>query len=571
MKKQKVNLSNDIACYDVTGQIKDSILNNFIDHIKQYPQDCYQVAKQAFYQCHRKGSSILANVIFAFIPTLMRGSATKNTFYIMLYGPYYGVYSSDDKVIKLALDRVDPTYKDFNYRNIKRHLESLDLQCRKVDYNMTHKFHWIPFSNGIYDIDTSKLMAFSKKRFITVKLPYNFISHKEWLKEKDTPIYKILGGVNPQTYHISKYLLNQTVLNFIKNFFNTISNKDENMKMQLFAESMDFYEPYASFGKYVFNIGNGSNGKSIWFDFISAQVAGLISGISVDHLNAKTVSSFRNTFGNFCADADDNPYVKNDEYFKKVATGDPVETKKLYQNIHLENFKSANIQNTNTLIKFKNRSKPILSRILYVYFPHQYDQDEHTIPREILDKIFNSNIFRQVYARWLLINHGDIDSYPVTKKSKELLQFYKNNGDPIKTFASYLRKFRVNRFPLTQLFKAFELWCENNHISQYSRMDFERNFIKDTDYYKSRLQFNQNQIHMDNEVLNELDIGYHINLSRFINTQHRCWVCDKYDKYNHTKLRTRLHASQGRNKSHIINRKHSTYEILPKDTPTPFD
>ena len=375
------------------------------------------------------------------------------------------IYAKGEEIQKLMIKEIE----ELSSRQRKEILEYLKLIAPPKIRNDNGV---VAFNNGIYSILEDKLYPFSPDFVITNQISWNY---------------------NPNIY---SELMDHTLNKFI------CSEKDARNLLEEIIGYIFFTKN--ELGKAFVIVGDKANGKSTFLKILSHLIGK--SNVSALNLDDITNSRFRlyqvaNKLLNIGDDIGSG-YIPESENFRKLVTGDIITAEQKGKDPIEFNCYAKFIFSANEIPKIKDPTGATARRVIIIPFLNSFTQANKDYDPYFLDKIKNKDCMEYLIKvgieglKRVLKNK----KFSETEKTKELLDKFNRNNNPLFEFIDYLENdslipmefdYIINNYPCTAIFeghfnvdnKQYELtgykdWANKNGYKAISYNTFKENMCK---------------------------------------------------------------------------------------------
>ena len=375
------------------------------------------------------------------------------------------IYAKGEEIQKLMIKEIE----ELSSRQRKEILEYLKLIAPPKIRNDNGV---VAFNNGIYSILEDKLYPFSPDFVITNQISWNY---------------------NPNIY---SELMDHTLNKFI------CSEKDARNLLEEIIGYIFFTKN--ELGKAFVIVGDKANGKSTFLKILSHLIGK--SNVSALNLDDITNSRFRlyqvaNKLLNIGDDIGSG-YIPESENFRKLVTGDIITAEQKGKDPIEFNCYAKFIFSANEIPKIKDPTGATARRVIIIPFLNSFTQANKDYDPYFLDKIKNKDCMEYLIKigieglKRVLKNK----KFSETEKTKELLDKFNRNNNPLFEFVDYLENdslipmefdYIINNYPCTAIFeghfnvdnKQYELtgykdWANKNGYKAISYNTFKENMCK---------------------------------------------------------------------------------------------
>ena len=355
-----------------------------------------------------------------------------------------GVYVDGLHDIEREMIKIIPTLTS---RNRSEVIKYLYLIAPTVT-NMADA-RYIPFKNGIYNIEDCKLEPFRPEIVVKNKIPFNY------------------------NYDAYNETMDQ-MLDRVSCYDDQIRDLLEELAGYIFYRRNELRKGF------IF-IGDKANGKSTYMDCLNYMVG----GHNRTALDLKELGDrFRTAelYGKLLCAGDDigDEFIPNPAIFKKVVSGDPIVVERKGQDpFTLYNYAKC-IWSANNIPRIKDKTGAVLDRLVIVPFNANFSKDSEGFDPYIKYKLRSESAMEYLIQLGLdglkrvLNNSG----FTICDKVQEELREYSENNNPI---IGFLRELDVDvdilNQPTKDVYMRYKLYCADNGFNPMSAGEFTK-YIK---------------------------------------------------------------------------------------------
>ena len=385
------------------------------------------------------------------------------------------IYAKGEEIQKLMIKEIE----ELSSRQRKEILEYLKLIAPQKVRNDNGV---VAFNNGIYSILEDKLYPFSPDFVITNQISWNY---------------------NPNIY---SELMDHTLNKFI------CSEKDARNLLEEIIGYIFFTKN--ELGKAFVIVGDKANGKSTFLKILSHLIGK--SNVSALNLDDITNSRFRlyqvaNKLLNIGDDIGSG-YIPESENFRKLVTGDIITAEQKGKDPVEFSCYAKFIFSANEIPKIKDPTGATARRVIIIPFLNSFTQANKDYDPYFLDKIKNKDCMEYLIKvgieglKRVLKNK----KFSETEKTKELLDKFNRNNNPLFEFIDYLENdssipmefdYIINNYPCTAIFEGqfissnnsenivgYKEWANKNGYKPISFNTFKENMCKNFNLDVKRLR-----------------------------------------------------------------------------------
>ena len=380
---------------------------------------------------------------------------------VYYYNPKTNLYDKSRKSIEKLMLCVENTLTERARNDV---YEWIRVESDTLAYVTNPRF--IPFRNGVYDMQQHKLTPFSPKHPFLYKLPFDYNPKATQEPEFGSKHWKLSKWIN--------------ALSMSDGYFDENKNK---LIWQILACALHLHSPAGDLAFWLIDNGHGRSGKGT-FQALITNLAG------VNNVGSLKIAEFGHRFRTAAllkpvVIGDDNPptYISDNSNFRSAVTHDQVfvETKgKQGYDIYP---RSLIIQSMNNFPKFKDTTFANLRRQRVIKFNHEFKEGE--FDPNIKGKYMQDPKLLEWLALKIITEEEagnlDIDNIVNTSESEELLEGMQRDNDPVFNFASELLTGDIKStvFSTDLMYNIFLAWNEDSeHVSINMRPRRFKNELK---------------------------------------------------------------------------------------------
>lgn len=230
--------------------------------------------------------------------------------------------------------------------------------------------------------------------------------------------------------------------------------------------------------KMLLLLGSGSNGKSVFFEIFSAVLgAENVSNCSMKELSMENFRpEIEGKLLNYCSELSPNFDV---EIFKKLASGEPIYAKKVYENAYRINDYAKMIFNCNDLPKITENTRAFFRRFLIIHF-------DVTISKDRMNFSLAKNIIAEELPgvlNWMLLGLDRLQKNNMLsfcKASDEILDMYEKENDSIILFIEEFRYCHsaTNSMKSKFIYSQYKDFCIESGYRPLDALHFSRSLVE---------------------------------------------------------------------------------------------
>lgn len=352
-----------------------------------------------------------------------------------------GVYQDGLHTIEAEMIKIIPT---LTARNRSEVLKYLYLIAPTVRAQADAKY--IPFNNGIYNIETGQLEAFNPDIIVKNKIPWNY---------------------NYDAYNESMDAM-----------LDRISCNDDQIR-DLLEELAGyiFYRRNELRKGFIF-IGDKANGKSTYMDCLNYMV-GAENRTALDLKELGDRFRTAELYGKLICAGDDigDEFIANPAIFKKVVSGDPIVVERKGQDpFTLYNYAKP-IFSANNIPRIKDKTGAVLDRLVIVPFNANFSKDSADFDPYIKYKLRTAEAMEYLIQlaldglKRVLNNNG----FTICQAVQDELEEYSEQNNPVIGFFKELDiDVDILNQPTKDVYLRYKLYCSDNGFNPMSAGEFSK-------------------------------------------------------------------------------------------------
>lgn len=352
-----------------------------------------------------------------------------------------GIYTADIWYIEKFIDVMQPGVTERNAAEIRRWLD------QDAEFHKPKNSPYITvMKNGIFDIRTKTLSAFSPVHVFTTKVDVNY---------------------NPNAKH-PKFESGWSWQQFINDQFPDA--EDKMMAWQLIQYTLMTNMPKNAY-VYLYD-GIGNTGKSMFASILRNLVGDRNYGTAnLIQFEGQFVTATIYDKAFIYGDENDARYVQFNELMKSLSTGETITVEKKGK----DGFKTRStpmiVQSMNATPTFKNIDGGTKRRMRIIEFKHSYNGKAN---RSIKDY----DIYNQDFLEWLAYNalNLDVKEFVDSPNSQRIKGEIERESNPIKEYAEVrFSRFTAKRVPTWLAFADFQVWLrKENKNTTWTKIRFTK-------------------------------------------------------------------------------------------------
>ena len=384
-----------------------------------------------------KNGNFLFNKFASYLKTTLNIVKIDDQLHVYKDGVYVdGLYNIEAEMIKII-----PT---LTARNRSEVLKYLYLIAPTVRAQADAKY--IPFNNGIYNIETGQLEAFNPDIIVKNKIPWNY-NYDAYNEPMDTMLDRI-------------------------------SCRDDEIR-DLLEELAGyiFYRRNELRKGFIF-IGDKANGKSTYMDCLNYMV-GAENRTALDLKELGDRFRTAELYGKLICAGDDigDEFIANPAIFKKVVSGDPIVVERKGQDpFTLYNYAKP-IFSANNIPRIKDKTGAVLDRLVIVPFNANFSKDSADFDPYIKYKLRTAEAMEYLIQlaldglKRVLNNNG----FTICQAVQDELEEYSEQNNPVIGFFKELDiDVDILNQPTKDVYLRYKLYCSDNGFNPMSAGEFSK-------------------------------------------------------------------------------------------------
>ena len=355
-----------------------------------------------------------------------------------------GIYVEGSSEIEAAMIEHIP---DLNRAKRSEITSYLDILIRK-NVGMSNA-NLIAFKNGIYDIETGKMMDFSPEHIITNKINYNY---------------------NPDAH---SELLDKTL--------DKLACNDENIRALLEeAVGYCFYRRNELRKSFILT-GDKKNGKSTYLAMLK-ELLGDDNTVALDLGELGERFSSASLFGKLANIGDDigDDFIANPATFKKIVSGDWIKGENKGQKEFFFKPYCKLLFSANNIPRIKDKSGAVLDRLVIIPFDAKFSKDDPDYDPYIKYKLIQPDVLEYLILLGLngLKRVLENQSFTKSEKVKHSIDEYEEMNHPILTFFKEVQVEEIINEPTSEVYRKYTEFCLANSFTPMSNIEFSKQVKK---------------------------------------------------------------------------------------------
>lgn len=362
---------------------------------------------------------------------------------LAVYRPNEGIYTQNETYIRRIISWLEPKHNSSKASDVIYHLKNMaDIREKTISRYL------IPVNNGIFNLQTKTLEAFSYKKVFTSKIATNYV------KPKNKPI---IDGWD------------------VDEWMKSIANNDTEIEYLLWQVISASLNGNFSRRQSLWLVGSGNNGKGTYQTLIKHLVGS-------KNIATLKLPDFQGRFNLSLLEekvvciGDDVPagvYIDDSSNFNSVVTGDDVMVEEKNKPAYSTNFQMTIIQSTNSMPKIHNKTEGTYRRIVIVPFSANFKgQGDNWMIKD--EYIKNKSVLEYVLFKAINMN---FERFAVPSESEKLMKDYKQVNDPMVDFKeNVFDNLNLNKIPFYIVYGYYKEFCHDNNFQPMSKIKFSKEF-----------------------------------------------------------------------------------------------
>ncbi|MBC1744016.1 DNA primase [Listeria welshimeri] len=356
-----------------------------------------------------------------------------------------GIWTQNETYIRRFIGFLEPTLNANKASDVIYHLwKGAEVKEK------TASRYLIPVKNGVFNLKTKKLEAFTSNYVFTSKIATPYVSEPPKPDIKGWDIHTWLDEIACGDEQITALLWQVISASLNGNY----SRKES-----------------------IWLLGDGNNGKGTFQQLLH-------NIIGTENIATLKLPQFQERFAlsileeKVCCIGDDVPsgvYIDDSSNFNSVVTGDNIMVEQKNKQPYGTSFRMTVIQSTNGMPKMKNKTNGTYRR--FVIVPFKADLKGGKDNWKIKDEYINNPELLQ-YVLFHAINM-DFERFVKPDVSLELMEEYQQENDPILDYyMSEFQHYKSTRIPVSTVYEFYKIFCETNNFKPKSASLFHKHFDK---------------------------------------------------------------------------------------------
>ena len=358
-----------------------------------------------------------------------------------------GIYVEGQSEIEAAMIEHIP---DLNRSKRSEITSYLDILIRK-NVKMAPA-NLIAFKNGIYDIETDKLINFSPEYVITNKINYDY---------------------NPDAF-----------CELVDDTFDKLSCNDKSVRALLEeAVGYCFYRRNELRKSFILT-GDKRNGKSTYLAMLK-ELLGDDNTVALDLGELGERFSSASLLGKLANIGDDigDDFIANPAMFKKIVSGDWIKGENKGQKEFFFKPYCKLLFSANSIPRIKDKSGAVLDRLVIIPFDARFSKDDPDFDPYIKYKLIKPEALEYLILLGLrgLKRVLDNHSFTSSEKVKHSIEEYEESNNPILLFFKEINVDEIVNEPTSEVYKKYSEFCLANSFTAMSNIEFSKQINRQFD------------------------------------------------------------------------------------------
>lgn len=357
-----------------------------------------------------------------------------------------GIYVNGYKEIEAVMIEHIPNLRKSQRREVLDYLELL------IKYNSEPAdAKYIAFNNGIFDITTNQMMAFTPDIYITNKIPWDY---------------------NPNAYH-----------ELVDHTLNKLACDDEPIRMLL--EECVGYCMYRrnELGKAFILTGDKANGKSTYLDMVKTVLGTEnLSSLDLKELGDRFSTSMM--FGKLANISDDigDDFLQGNQVavFKKVVTGNRIKAERKGQDPFEFDPYTKVLASANDIPRMKDKTGAVLRRLVIIPFNARFSKEDPDYDAYIKYKLITKEAMEYLIAIGVEGLQRVLKEQQFTKSQKveKEVAEYEIENNPILGFLQEVDIEDIVNEATCDVYKRYTVYCNESSMTPMSNIVFSKQINK---------------------------------------------------------------------------------------------
>ena len=342
----------------------------------------------------------------------------------------------------------------------KETIKFIKLKSYIPSYEMNKNWNEIVFKNGILNLSTMALKPHTPSEYNTIYIDCNYVPNAPYSK-------------------------------IIDDFFNQISNKEEDKKRLLYEIIGYCLIRKNIFEKFFICYGEGCTGKSTYLKLIRNLIGDRnASFLSLNNLEDTFMPV--NLFGKLINIGDDIAYkgLKESDILKKLVTGEMFSAQQKFKEpLNFSNFAKL-IFTTNKLPEVYDRTSGFYRRVMIIEINKKIENPDPLFLDRLTDADYEYLLSVAVEK---LIEALKVCKLTECESSRIKLEEYKTDQSSVLSFLSDFRydKTKIDHMPCTTLYEEYKQYCMDTGFKCLKKVNFDKEICEEYKMMKKNTTYNK--------------------------------------------------------------------------------
>lgn len=352
-----------------------------------------------------------------------------------------GIYDYAQKTIEAKMIEKIPTLTAQRRTEVMKYL---DLICEDIEPS---EANYIAFKNGVYDLATDAMIAYTPDIILTNRINHNF---------------------NPNAYNA----LTDTTLD-------KLACKDAEVRA-LLEECIGYcFYRRNELGKAFILTGDKSNGKSTFLDLIKCILGdGNISALDLRELGDRFSTAM--LFGKLANIGDDigDEFLQGNavSIFKKIVTGNRVKAEQKGKDPFEFNPYVKLLFSANDMPRMRDKTGAVLRRLVMIPFNATFTKDDADYDPFIKYKLISEDsveyLIQLGVAGLKRVLHSN--EFTVSQKVESAITEYEEENNPIIAFINEVGVDAIINQPTNEVYLRYSTFCSQSQLQALSKIAFSK-------------------------------------------------------------------------------------------------
>jgi putative DNA primase/helicase len=367
-----------------------------------------------------------------------------------------GVYTEDIYSIEAEMIKIIPSLTARNRAEVLKYLHLIAPEVTIAGAN------YIPFNNGVFNVNTGQLEDFKPEIIVKNKIPHNY---------------------NYEAYNETMDIM-----------LDRISCKDDNIRDLLEEVAGYIFYRRNELRKAFIFIGDKANGKSTFIDCLNYMV-GAENRTALDLKELGDRFRTAELYGKLICAGDDigDEFIPNPAVFKKVVSGDPIVVERKGEKPFTMYNYAKPIFSANNIPRIKDKTGAVLDRLVIVPFNANFSKDSEGYDPYIKYKLRTEGAMEYLIQIALdgLKRVLDNNGFTICEKVQAELDEYTEQNNPIIAFFKELDvDVDILNQPTRDVYLRYKLYCNDNGFTPMSAGEFTKQIKKEYDLDNKVIKMN---------------------------------------------------------------------------------